>query len=98
MDDDDSVLEFDLVNDSYEIGRPRLDVNIKQVESSGFSMVLREKLAVHGQWGPGKEPASLLVYSVELHSKSRDKGRRFKHVDIKLRLENDPQTVPAEDP
>jgi hypothetical protein len=98
--DVDSVLSFNLLEDLITTGRPRLADNISQVEASGFSIVLREKLVLHGEWAPGEGSATLLVYRVELGngSLSGDKSRRFKQLSLKFRFERDPKATAAEDP
>ena len=96
-DEDESILDFDLHDDLTETGRPRLDDNIGQVEASGFSIVLREKLVLNGTWAPGEGRATLLVYRVELGNNS-DRSRRYKQLSLKFRFERDPPATPAEDP
>lgn len=103
MSDDDSILSFPLIQDLDETGYTRtyLGENTYQRETSGLSIILREKHVVHGTWapapaGPGasssttekQQKASLLVYRVELHSNKSIWKHRFKLVSLKFRLEH----------
>lgn len=101
--DDSEVLSFPLELDPEEQdGRDAIAENVYQHESSDFTIVLRQLHTVHGKWANDDSinelQASLLVYRLELHSRSPKQDRRFKHVSVNMRFQRDPPLKPSDDP